>query len=196
MAALEGTDKVLLTSAKGTNLELCIKGRPINTDIKADASGLFSNFPPGEVYIAPQESQTQGRLVLDGAIGLFGDGGYPLRMDVIDGRAQIDSMHFDNLPGNKQFYYDSIRHFFTDCPNGNIVAELGIGAADYPVRGNISSDEKIFGSVHLGFGNNHFLGGEIHSATHIDAMIYAPTIVLVKPDGSRLLLMENGQLRI
>ena len=52
----------------GTDLRLAIRGRPVLADTGIlNRPGAFSNLPAGEVFLAPLEGKTDGRLVLEWA---------------------------------------------------------------------------------------------------------------------------------
>ena len=49
-------------------------------------------------------------------------------------------------------------------------------------------DEKIYGTIHIGFGNNLFMGGAQDSDIHYDCIITKPTVYL---DG--ICIIKNGR---
>ena len=72
------------------------------------------------------------------------------------------------------------------------VAELGIGTNEKAtLTGNILEDEKIIGTVHLAFGDNHTFGGTVSVPSHLDGLVTAPTVEI---DGQRIL--ESGNLLV
>ena len=72
------------------------------------------------------------------------------------------------------------------------MAELGIGTNDNAViSGNVLEDEKVLGTVHIAFGDNKSMGGNIGVASHLDGVITSPTVSV---DGK--VIMEKGVLRI
>jgi leucyl aminopeptidase (aminopeptidase T) len=57
-------------------------------------------------------------------------------------------------------------------------------------------DDKSLGTAHLAFGNNADFtgGGNNHSKIHRDYLFHRPTIEAVFANGSRKLVMKNGEL--
>ncbi|CEP66305.1 Uncharacterized [Moorella glycerini] len=72
------------------------------------------------------------------------------------------------------------------------MAELGIGTNDRArVSGNILEDEKVYGTVHLAFGDNTTFGGTVRAGVHIDGVIMAPDLYL---DGK--LVVSQGKITV
>ena len=70
------------------------------------------------------------------------------------------------------------------------IAEFGIGTNPNAKRpDNTLEAEKIEGTVHIGHGNNYFMGGRVNADYHSDFVIPSPTVVF---DGK--LFMERGKL--
>ena len=89
MAALEGVEKVRVTSAKGTDFTVTIKDRPALEVTSIKKRGQMMGPLPlwAEVAYAAVEDGTDGTVVVDGVmlgIGLPGPGD---RADHLDGRA-------------------------------------------------------------------------------------------------------------
>lgn len=73
--------------------------------------------------------------------------------------------------------------------SARVVAELGIGTNPMArLQGNIITDEKVLGTIHVAVGRNDFLGGKNIAATHIDGVVGEPTLEI---DGR--ILIENGK---
>ena len=88
MAALEGVEKVRVTSAKGTDFTVTIKDRPALEVTSIKQRGQMMGPLPlwAEVAFAAVEDGTDGTIVVDGVmlgIGLPGPGH---RADHLDGR--------------------------------------------------------------------------------------------------------------
>ncbi len=76
--------------------------------------------------------------------------------------------------------------------DGTNVAELGIGTNDSArLTGNILEDEKILGTIHVAFGDNHSFGGNIRVPSHQDGVVMAPTVTI---DGTTVL--DGGKLLV
>ena len=75
----------------------------------------------------------------------------------------------------------------------DVIAELGIGLNPHvrKVTGNLATDEKILGTIHLAVGDNRALGGTQESSFHHDLVMEEPTVTV---DGK--LLMDRGKLLV
>jgi leucyl aminopeptidase (aminopeptidase T) len=70
-----------------------------------------------------------------------------------------------------------------------VLAELGVGTNDAAtITGKVLEDEKVYGTVHLAFGNNMHFGGVNDVQYHADGVITRPTLVV---DGE--VLIEDGK---
>ncbi len=77
-------------------------------------------------------------------------------------------------------------------PEALAVAELGIGTNDAAIlTGNVLEDEKIMGTIHVAFGDNHTFGGTVRVSSHQDGIVMHPTLAI---DGKTY--VENGRLLI
>jgi len=73
-----------------------------------------------------------------------------------------------------------------------VIAELGIGTnLQARLQGNIVTDEKALGTIHVAIGRNDFLGGKNIAPIHIDGVISQPTVWI---DGK--ILIDKGQHRL
>jgi len=57
--------------------------------------------------------------------------------------------------------------------------------------GHPLEDNKVFGTVHIGFGDNSRYGGKIKCAYHAHGVIQKPTVYI---DGK--ILIDNGKLML
>jgi leucyl aminopeptidase (aminopeptidase T) len=77
-------------------------------------------------------------------------------------------------------------------PNGEwarVIGEFGIGTNPKArLLGNIMTDEKVLGTVHIALGRNEMWGGNNAAPTHLDGVIRQPT---VRIDGE--LLIDDGR---
>ena len=56
-------------------------------------------------------------------------------------------------------------------------------------------DEKVYGTIHIAFGNNMSFGGSVEVPIHIDCVITNPTITVGKRkiiDGGKFLAGSKG----
>ncbi|HEX2295618.1 MAG TPA: aminopeptidase [Actinomycetota bacterium] len=164
----EGSE-VRITTEAGTDLTLGIEGRTgISDDGDLAAPGAFGNLPPGEAFLAPVEGTTAGRLVVDGTMWPVGRLAEPLAFEIVAGYAEEIS---GSDAGAVRAVLDKHgREAFA-------VAELGIGTNDAAqLTGNVLEDEKILGTIHVAFGDNHTFGGTIRVPSHQDGIVLAPTL--------------------
>ena len=172
---------VRVTSDGGTDVTFDLAGRSALADTgDLREPGAFGNLPAGEGFIAPIEGATRGRIVFDGAEAIYGE---PLVV-MIEGGYAVD------LEG------EAGRRFREEIePRGAeafAVAELGIGTNEAArLTGEVLEDEKILGSIHVAFGDNHTFGGRVRVASHVDQVVLRPT---VEVDGTTLL--RGGELLV
>lgn len=183
---LTSGNEVLITTSKGTNIKLDVRGRNGFADTGLNHNkGDFSNLPAGEGYIAPVEGNAAGRIIFDGSMSGVG----LLKEDLIEVIVE-DGFAVDIKGGKSASKLKSIME-----PHGKLafnLAELGIGTNEKAqVVGNILEDEKALNTIHIAFGDNKSMGGTIRVASHLDGVIHEPT---VRIDGK--LLMEKGKLEI
>ncbi|HAJ33011.1 MAG TPA: hypothetical protein DCK79_06530 [Candidatus Atribacteria bacterium] len=184
---LEIGSVVEINSTVGTNLRLDIANRKPG----APDDGLYikpaqwGNLPAGEAYIAPIENSVSGMLVADGTIAPIG----LLSEQVI---IEIDKGRITKISGGKEArkFDDFLRS--VDDSNAYIVAELGIGTNNESrLIGKMIEDEKMLGTVHIGFGMNIDFGGNNKSKTHNDVLILAPTVAI-----DRKIIIKDGKFNI
>jgi leucyl aminopeptidase (aminopeptidase T) len=173
--------EVRVSSNEGTDLALSIAGRTGVADT-GDLSerGAFGNLPAGEAFIAPVEGETQGRIVFDGAAPTLGA---PLVVTIEDGYARA----WEGSAGER-FEAMAAPH----GPDAFAVAELGIGTNDSArLTGELLEDEKVLGTVHVAFGDNHSFGGSVRVDFHYDFVILRPHVSV---DGRTV--VADGRLRL
>jgi leucyl aminopeptidase (aminopeptidase T) len=173
--------EVRVTSPQGTDLVLSIEGRESLADTgDLSSAGAFGNLPAGEGFIAPVEGTATGRVVFDGAVPRSGE---PLVVTIEAGYAT-------ELGG------DAGRRLAAEIGTHGreafAVAELGIGTNDCArITGAVLEDEKVLGTVHVAFGDNHTFGGIVRVSSHVDHVVLEPTLRVdgtVVVTGGRLVL--------
>lgn len=183
---LQGAAAVHLTSPLGTDLRLSTAGREwrADTGILRDR-GVYGNLPAGEVYVAPIEESAEGVLVIDRSLpGLLLK--EPVRIVIERGRAvRIDG-------GEGATYLEGAIRDAETRPNGEwarTIAELGIGTNPMArLQGNIMTDEKASGTVHVAIGRNDMFGGRSPAPLHVDGVVGRPTL---RVDGD--LVIDDGR---
>jgi len=168
---------VKLTSPAGTDIEFSIEGRRALAEPGMSvAPGETSSPPDIEAELAPVEGTANGRVVIDGSIPQPGIGVIttPIEFIVKDG-------FITEIIGDTD-QAQALRNQLAASgnPNNYNVAELGIGLNPLATfSGSMLEDEGVFGSAHIGIGNNTaFPGGTLSADVHIDAMMRKPTIII------------------
>jgi len=184
-ALLEETNVVRVTAPAGTDITMPITGREAHA-----SSGLFrekgqsGNLPTGEAYLAPLEGQSNGVVVVDGSMAGVGMVSQPLRIVVEQGYAT-------QISGGPEAQ-TLIALLDPHGKDARTVAEFGIGTNDKAIlTGVILEDEKVMGTIHIAFGDNKSMGGNVRVASHLDGLITRQTVWF---DGTKV--MEDGRLLV
>ncbi len=173
---------VHIATELGTDITLSVEGRDALSDTGLNHNpGDFSNLPAGEAFVAPIEGTSNGTIVIDGSMAGVG----LLESDNIT--ITVEDGYATRITGGK-----SAKKLLSIMePFGKLafnVAELGIGTHDKAIiTGNVLEDEKVFGTIHIAFGDNKSMGGNIRVASHLDGVITGPTLSV---DGE--LLIDRG----
>ena len=177
-----------ITAPGGTNIELFIEDRAFSNDAKITKEPYFSNLPCGEIWCGPIESKGEGVIVCDGSIGDIGKVKKPLKIVVKNG--QIITVQSED-----QELAEKIEKLINLDEQARVIGELGIGLnPGAKLRGILLEDEKALHTAHIAFGNNtDMVGGQNKSITHRDFLFYKPTIEVTYKDGSKKILMNNGE---
>ncbi|MGH2729417.1 MAG: aminopeptidase [Actinomycetota bacterium] len=182
--ALTGGSEVRVTSAAGTDVIFDVDGRNgIADDGNLTARGAFGNLPAGEGFVAPVEGRTNGRIAFDGSMASLGILDEPLV-------ATIEKGYATGFSGPRADELTSLLDRYG--PAAFAVAELGIGTnRAATLTGNILEDEKILGTIHVAFGDNHSIGGTIRVPSHQDGVVLDAGVAV---DG--VAIMDSGRLLI
>lgn len=185
LRGLRRADSIRVTTKLGTDITFSIQGR---------RPGLFNGVAarPGvcasasfEVYIPPVETETSGRVVLDGSMGYIGLVHEPLELMFEHGRLVKIA---DTADGRR------LREYMESFGDGEMfcAAEFGIGLNQISkCRGaSYIEDESAYGTFHIGFGRNLALGGGHDAAGHFDIVVHEPTIT-----AGRDVIMRDGQAK-
>ena len=178
---MEGRNEIHV-EGEGTDLILEVGGR---TWLPSDGK---ENFPDGEIFTGPIETQTRGHITFSypaiyGGVAVEG-----IRLDfeggrVVDARAQK----------NENFL---IKKLDTD-PGARVLGEIGIGT-NFGITnfsGEILLDEKIGGTVHLAVGASYpESGGTNDSAIHWDMVCDLRRGGRITVDGD--VLQEEGRFLV
>lgn len=175
---------VHITSPAGTDVTIDVSGREaLADDGDLREPGAFGNLPAGEGFIAPVEGGTDGRIVFDGSIWPVGILEEPIVATVSEGYAvAFEGPRAEEFEG----------HIAPHGREAYAVAELGIGTnGAATLTGQVLEDEKIRGTIHIAFGDNHSFGGAIRVPSHQDGIVLNPTVTI----GDRV-VAEGGNLLI
>ncbi len=182
---LQGTSSVHITTSLGTDLHLSVAGRSWMSDTGLFRGPGWGNIPAGEVFAAPVEDSAEGVLVIDASLpGLALT--EPVRIVFERGRAvSIDG------GGAGVAYLEQVFKSVEDQPNSEwtrVIGEFGMGTNPTArLQGNLMTDEKAMGTIHIALGRNDMWGGTNAAPLHIDGVVSQPT---VRIDGE--LLIDRG----
>lgn len=182
---MERTSVVRVKAPAGTDITMSIKGRKaLRSHGLFREKGSGGNLPTGEAYLAPLEEQSNGLVVVDGSMAGVGIVREPIKITVENGYATT----IEGGREAKQF----IELLNIHGKASRNVAEFGIGTNDKAkITGVILEDEKVFGTIHIAFGDNVSMGGNVHVQSHLDGLITSPTVWfddgLIMKDGAVLL---------
>lgn len=182
------SDKVTITSTAGTNLTASIGGRLGNSHpCIVDKPGAYSSVPNIEANVAPLENTSEGRVVVDGSIPNFANIGIPrvpIEMEIKEGSIK------DISGGNEAIFLNRLLKDFHD-PTALNIAQIAIGLNPEikEFNGIGSNDHGVYGSVHIGLGTSHNLGGTVKAPLHYDVMISNPTVIF---DNKKVI--DNGNV--
>jgi leucyl aminopeptidase (aminopeptidase T) len=209
---LDGARKVHITTRKGTDLTLGLRGRKARAD-DGDFTrpGAGGNLPAGEVYISPELGSGQGVIFFDGCIA--SDKGVilikePIRAEVRDNKvARITGGRearelratLDRARRNTSRFAKSGQLSKKDVPEytANIfnLGELGIGLNERAtIVGNMLQDEKVMRTCHIAIGSNY--DEDARALVHLDGLVKRPTIDVYDGGGRARRIMEHGELQV
>ncbi|AIQ15152.1 aminopeptidase [Paenibacillus durus] len=176
--------ELYIETEMGTRLTLDIQGRNGNCCPGFVNQRLRLGSPPDiESNIAPNETCTEGKLVIDGSIThpLIGKLNDPVELIISKGK--ITSFHCKNKEVSK-----TLELIFANVKSDKAyyLAEVGVGLnKDAVLCGNMLVDEGSYGSLHFGFGSNYTIQGNNKVSFHLDfvmtkANMYIDQIMVIK----------------
>jgi leucyl aminopeptidase (aminopeptidase T) len=187
MAALEGVEKVRVTSAKGADFTITIKDRPALEVTSIKKRGQMMGPLPlwAEVAFAAVEDQSEGTVVVDGVmlgIGLPGQVKEPITWTVETG-------HAVKIEGGDEAR--RLREVIEGVENADIIGEFAFGVSEVAPFGTPSEKGRV-GTVHCALGDNHnaYPGGQNVSSLHLDGVVLDASMQIV--DNGRWIL-KDGQ---
>jgi leucyl aminopeptidase (aminopeptidase T) len=189
---LEEAQHVELSAPNGTNLALKVAGRAFFTDTKIDWHTLkWMNLPVGEVLCAPVETEANGLIVCDKAVGGIGKIKTPMKIEVKDGRA-IDISGGDSKAQGK------VKEALATDNWSNVVGEFSFGInPGARFNDEFLEAEKMLGTCHIAFGNNlDYPGGRNSSGNHMDFLIFKPTVKVKYKTGEHHTIVRDGNFLV
>lgn len=174
---------VRVVTEKGTDIIMPVGGRNVLPSKGVMRNrGESGNLPSGEVYLAPWEGKTNGIVVIDGSMAGVGMLNTSITIEVVNGYAE-------KITGGEEaerliVMLDKVGR------DARAVAEFGIGT-NYKAQltGMILEDEKVFGTIHVAFGNNVSMGGNITVSSHLDGLVKEPDVYF-----DDVLIMQKGKM--
>ncbi len=173
-----------IRTPNGTNVKLSKQGRKALSDTGILArKGAFGNLPAGEVFLAPLEGTTEGKLVLQWA---------PTRELKEPVTLTVSRGMVIDIEGKEPFK-DQLKYKLSERDENRNIAELGIGTNPMAVRpDNILESEKILGTIHIALGDNSSFGGRVKTPFHQDFVFYKPTVTLTTAGGKKIKIIDKG----
>jgi aminopeptidase len=183
-SVLRDAEKISIESAKGTRITFSLRGRTILLDAgffddeDFTTGNLTTNWPCGEVWVAPVEESAEGVAVFD---EVFHQGKRIVDLSLTFNRGRI--VHY-SARENADVFGSMLGEAEGDR---DVIAELGIGTNPEVTRitGHTLLDEKIIGTIHLAIGSNRYFGGNNSSTLHKDMVMLRPSL---SADGSPLIV--------
>jgi leucyl aminopeptidase (aminopeptidase T) len=165
IAALAGTKWCRVTSPAGTDVRVCIDGRPALEVTPIKQRGQMMGPVPlwAEVAFAAVEDKTEGRIVADGimlGIGLKGQTPNPIEWRVQAGRCIA-------IEGGEEA--QRLKRVVDGVPGADVIGEFAFGTSEKSPTGS-PSEKGLLGTVHFALGDNHnaYPGGQNVSVLHLD----------------------------
>jgi len=173
-----------ITSDNGTNLYIPKFERVAKADTgNLKERGSYSNLPAGEVFFAPVEGEAKGELIIE--LSTTRKLHSPVKI-------KIDKGIVVNIEGVDDFV-NELRSKLNAHENNKNIAELGFGTnKNAIILDNILEAEKIYGTVHIAFGDNVGFGGKVSASYHEDFLVLYPEVYGIK-DGKKELILKNRQ---
>ncbi len=170
--AFTGGSQLRLTSPKGTDLTFSMEGRIANVLTNLPDPGQLAPVPDIEVNVVPVTGSANGHLIADASVPYLGIG--ILEEPVV---CTMEDGYITRMEGGAEA--DRLRVYLSSFGDRNCfnVAELGVGLKpNARLTGEMLEDEGVLGTIHIGIGTSHTLGGEIVAPTHYDLLMWEPTI--------------------
>ncbi len=170
----------------GDKAELCcdIRGRTANMAPGwCYAPGSMASPPDVEVNIAPLESATHGKFIVNGSITTPDIGLLDEPQLLILENGAVTSVEGSQAKAIEKLFDNASN------PKARIAGEIGLGLNPLAtLSGAMLEDEGCIG-LHIGFGSNATIGGKNAVPFHVDFVTIGSTVIL----DDKTPLLENGQ---
>lgn len=174
---------VEITSKAGTEFRVQMAGRPTKLALgSVRKAGDVDHIAAGAIGVAPLEGTAEGRIVVNGTILGFGRAMKPITFDIGTGKIV-------KITGAIE--WKGLRQLLRRDEHAPWVCEIGLGVNPKARLVGGPEDERVRGSVHVGFGENRFFEGTLASASHMDGTMLGATL---KVDGKEI--VRRGRLLI
>ncbi|MBS1266367.1 MAG: hypothetical protein MAG795_00334 [Candidatus Woesearchaeota archaeon] len=171
-----------ITTKAGTNIKIGISGcRAVASDGYYLKHGLGGNLPAGEVFVAPAKKKVEGKVVVDASSRNRHSTALIRRkpititikngevVDISGGKAAKMLQESIDWTEKTAKYDWGIRR----------IGEIGIGLnPNAKISGSMIIDEKVRGTAHVAIGSNHWFGGTVYAAIHLDQVFKRPRITI------------------
>lgn len=165
-----------ITTALGTDITLHFEDRTGNCCPGYVARpGELGSPPDIEANVSPEETKSNGVVVVDGSIPYPGLGllAQPIRLQVAEGGI-VDIAGDEAIVRKLTELFES-----ADPRKTRILAECGVGLNPLAkLSGTMLTDEGAMGTMHIGFGSNATVGGLNNVPFHLDFVFTNPTLVV------------------
>ncbi len=174
-------EEVRVTNSAGTDLTYNVSGvQPrISTGIYRNP-GEGGNLPGAEVYTAPNHTNVNGTIVIDGSVRLRDStikAKNPVKLSVKDGVIKKISGGEEAIQLRKTLAWAARNAKRPEKTRR--IGELGIGLNKRArIIGSTIIDEKAYGTAHFAIGSNAWFGGDIKTIIHLDQVIRNPVVRL------------------
>jgi hypothetical protein len=164
---------------------------PVASDGLID-DGAWGNIPSGETYIAPVEGSAEGSVCITGSV----PGRVLTPSDafvVFFEQGRVRHLEPERGPAVQWLEHTQFQRAKAERDrNWAVLAEIGVGLnpAVESLTGNPLHDAKAAGTVHIGLGSNHFMGGRTKAGIHCDLVIRRPVLAV-----DRKTVLDRGRLR-
>lgn len=181
---LNNYEAFYITSSNGTDLYIPKFERFVIADTgNFKEKGRYGNLPAGEAFFAPVEGGSKGVLVIEFST---------TRKLKIPVSITIENGKVVDIRGEEEFG-NELKSKLEAHENNRNIAELGFGTnRNAIILDNILEAEKIYGTVHVAFGDNAGFGGKVSAPYHEDFLILWPEVYGLK-DGKKFLILKNRE---